>query len=169
MFLFKVFPERIIRYRGNNFHRFFFNRVDQVYFSGMQMDGCVLIGSGCPVLKITLDHTANIGKLHPDLVMPAREQIYFQQLIVVGRCQKMIIKLSFQLSFSLLLIGIGSIFFLIFLQVVGQVPILFGGIPAVTAQYIFLILRSRIISFRRERALLVRAKITAPLTGLSRR
>ena len=48
-------------------------------------------------------------------------------------------------------------------------PLVGSGLRRVTAQYVFWMSRLRNISLMRSRALEVRAKMTSPLTGRSRR
>jgi len=45
----------------------------------VQRDAAVGIASGRAILEVAFDRTANGGQLAADLVMPTREQFYFEQ------------------------------------------------------------------------------------------
>jgi hypothetical protein len=62
-------------------------RVLKTQFPGVKMNGTVFIAAACAVFHIPFDDAAHCGQLSPDLVVTARKQLDFQQVVAITTAQ----------------------------------------------------------------------------------
>ncbi len=78
-----MIPERIVGRGGDDAKGFFFDRMNEINLTGMEMDGSVFVGTVKSVLEIALYGTSHGGKLNPDLVVPSGMRGHFDEVVIV--------------------------------------------------------------------------------------
>lgn len=101
-----MIPYGIIRCGSNYFKGFFAYRMHKAYLPGMQMYRSIFIGPFGPVFQITFNNTTGSGQLHPYLVVPARYQVYFKEMIIIRRSDVTVMQFCFQPVRARVVIGV---------------------------------------------------------------
>ena len=143
--------------------------MDKLRATCVQANASILIGTIETIFQISLDRTSHLRQLTADLMMPPRLQIDLQQIIIIRMGDQFITQDGFLGIRPLGIVSVTLILLLVPHQPIHQLTLIPRGRFLTIAQYVLRTSPTRNISFKRERALLVLAKITTPLTGRSRR
>jgi len=84
----------------------------------MQADRAIGIGSWEAVFQVALDGAANFGQLRPDLVVPARQQFHFEQVVTLTGSNFTVPQLCLQPTLPRQVVDKGFILLFVFLEVV---------------------------------------------------
>ena len=78
------FPKRFVRYGRDDINRSFRYRMNKRYATGVQADSPVGIGATGAIFEVSPDGATDGRKLAADLMMQARLQVDFEEVIIFG-------------------------------------------------------------------------------------